>query len=160
MLQGLFGYTSLIHYDVERSFGVVPAPMVTFAMGYPVLISAISLFGVSLQSAAWIVSATSTVACVPVLAWIARRMGLTRVFCNAVIGCFVINGAVVEFGGSALSEAPFALCLLLGTALACPCRRRYRIAKHGSAGSRQAARLQRPIPFATQACSSSWLWRS
>ena len=43
MLQGLFGYTSLIHYDVERSFGVVPAPMVTFAMGYPVLISAISL---------------------------------------------------------------------------------------------------------------------
>ena len=38
MLQGLFGYTSLIHYDVERSFGVVPAPMVTFAMGYPILI--------------------------------------------------------------------------------------------------------------------------
>ena len=117
MLQGLVGYTSLIHYDVERSFGVAPAPMVTFAMGYPILISAISLFGVSLQSAALFVSATSTVSCVPVLAWIARRMGLTRVLCNAVIGCFVINGAVVEFGGSALSEAPFALCVLLGTAL-------------------------------------------
>jgi len=91
--------------------------MVTFAMGYPILISAISLFGVSLQSAALIVSATSTLSCVPVLAAIARRMGLTRALCNAVIGCFVINGAVVEFGGSALSEAPFALCLLVGTAL-------------------------------------------
>lgn len=117
VLQGLFGYTSLIHYDVERSFGVVPAPMVTFAMGYPILISAISLIGVSLESAALIVSATSTVSCVPVLASIARRLGLTRVLCNAVVGCFVINGAVVEFGGSALSEAPFALCLLVGTAL-------------------------------------------
>jgi hypothetical protein len=117
VLQGLFGYTSLIHYDAERSFGEVPAPMVTFAMGYPILIAAISLFGASLQSAALIVSITSTVACVPVLAWIAKRLGLTRVLCNAVVGCFVINGAVVEFGRSLLSEAPFALSLLLGTAL-------------------------------------------
>ena len=117
MLQGSFGYTSLIHYDVERSFGVVPAPMVTFPLGYPVLIVLISLLGTSLQSAAWVVSATSTTASVPVLAWIARRMGLSRMLCNAVTGCFVINGTVVEFGGSALSEAPFALCLLLGTAL-------------------------------------------
>ena len=51
MLQGSFGDTSLVHYDVERSFGVVPAPMVTFPLGYPILIVLISLLGASLQSA-------------------------------------------------------------------------------------------------------------
>jgi len=116
-LHGAPGHTSLVHYDVERSFGVVPAPMVTFALGYPILIASLGLLGASLPLAAWIVSAASTVAAVPVLASMARRLGLSRGLCHAVIGAFVVNGAVVEFGDSALSEAPFALCVLLGAAL-------------------------------------------
>src|SRR6267142_4263346 len=64
-LAGHFGYTSLVHFDAERSFGVIPAPMVHFPLGYPFAIALVSLVGVSLQNAALLVSALSTVARVP-----------------------------------------------------------------------------------------------
>ncbi|WP_458237400.1 phospholipid carrier-dependent glycosyltransferase [Pseudomonas sp. P5_A2_2] len=116
-LQGLFGYTSLIHFDVERSFGVSPAPMVTFALGYPLAIAAVGLTGTALTTAALLVSTASTMACVPVLMWIARQLGFSRLLCNATVACFVVNGIVIEFGGAALSEALCSLCMLLGVAL-------------------------------------------
>src|SRR5687767_8921747 len=68
-LAGHFGYTSLIHWDAERSSGLMPSPMVHFPLGYPFAIALVSLVGVPLQSAALLVSAMSTVACVPLLAW-------------------------------------------------------------------------------------------
>src|SRR6476646_9622928 len=74
-LAGHFGYTSLVHYDPERSFGVIPAPMVHFPLGYPLTIALVSLSGVPLQSAALLVSAISIMACVPLLAWTASQLG-------------------------------------------------------------------------------------
>src|SRR5262245_3628126 len=50
-LNGHFGYTSLVHYDPERSFGVIPAPMVHFPVGYPLAIALVSLIGIPLQNA-------------------------------------------------------------------------------------------------------------
>ena len=47
-LQGHFGYSSIVHFDAERSFGVVPAPVVTFPMGFPLVIALISRLGVEL----------------------------------------------------------------------------------------------------------------
>ena len=34
-LRGLFGQTSILHFDAERSFGTIPAPQVTVALGSP-----------------------------------------------------------------------------------------------------------------------------
>ena len=62
VLAGRIGYTSLIHYDVERSFGVIPAPMLTFPAGYPLAIAFVSLAGVSTKTAALILSVASTLA--------------------------------------------------------------------------------------------------
>jgi hypothetical protein len=49
--------------------------------------------------------------------WIARQLGFSRVLCNAMVACFVVNGIVIEFGGAALSEALCSMCMLLGVAL-------------------------------------------
>jgi hypothetical protein len=116
-LAGHFGYTSLIHFDSERSFGVTPAPMVHFPLGYPFAIALVSLAGVPLQNAALLVSAVSMAMCVPLLAWIAGRLGISRLLRNILVAAFVLNALMIRFGASALSEALFTLLVLLGVAL-------------------------------------------
>lgn len=113
-LSGHVGYTSLVHFDVERSFGQIPAPMLTFAPGYPLTVAALSVFGLSSTTAALLVGVLSMLACIPLLAWASARLGLSRSAGNAVIACFVLNGAVVEFATFALSEALFTMLVLLG----------------------------------------------
>jgi len=116
-LTGHIGYTSLIHFDAERSFGMAPAPMVTFPLGYPLAIALVSLLGLSLQSAAFVISARSTAACVPLLAWTGKQLGWSRILRNATLAIFVFNGAVIEYGAAAMSEALFTFTVLSGVAL-------------------------------------------
>src|SRR2546430_2092656 len=116
-LAGHLGYTSLIHFDAERSFGVAPAPMVHFPLGYPFAIALVSLLGLRLQTAALLVSAVSMASCVPLLAWIGNRLGLSRSIRNVVVAGFVFNALIIRYGVSALSEALFTLLVLLGVAL-------------------------------------------
>ena len=115
-LAGRIGYTSLIHYDVERSFGVLPAPMVTFPSGYPLAIAFVSLVGVSTQTAALLLSAASTIACIPLLFWLGVQLGFSRAIRNVVVACFVINGIVSEYCAAALSEPLFMFLTLVGIA--------------------------------------------
>jgi hypothetical protein len=116
-LAGHIGYTSLIHFDSERSFGVVPAPMVWFPLGYPMAIAFVSLLGLSVQSAGFVISILSTVACVALLAWIGNRLGWCRRLRNATLAIFVFNAAVVEYGAAAMSEALFTFAVLSGVAM-------------------------------------------
>jgi hypothetical protein len=127
-LAGRIGYTSLIHYDVERSFGVLPAPMLTFPVGYPLAIALVSLVGVSTQTAALLTSAASTLGCIPLLLWLGGQLGFSRVVRNVVVACFVFNGIVNEYGLAALSEPLFMVLVLLGVAALVQAR------SHGSAG--------------------------
>ena len=115
-LAGRIGYTSLIHYDIERSFGVLPAPMLTFPSGYPLAIAFVSLVGVSTKTAALILSAVSTIACIPLLLWLGVQLGFSRAIRNVVVACFVINGIVNEYSSAALSEPLFMFLTLLGIA--------------------------------------------
>lgn len=93
---------------------MIPAPMVTFPLGYPLAIALVSLLGLPVQGAAFAVSALSTVACVPLLAWIANQLGWSRMLRNATVATFVFNAAVIDYGASASSEALFTLVILLG----------------------------------------------
>jgi len=88
--------------------------MVTFPLGYPLAIALVSLLGLPVQGAAFAVSALSTVACVPLLAWIANQLGWSRMLRNATVATFVFNAAVIDYGASASSEALFTLVILLG----------------------------------------------
>jgi hypothetical protein len=121
---GHFGCTSLVYYDAERSFGVIPAPMVHFPLGYPLASVVVSLIGIPFEKAALLVSAISIVSCVPLLAWLVGQLGLSRLLGNVVVGGFVFNGRVIYGATSILSEALFTLVLLLGVALLVAARRR------------------------------------
>jgi hypothetical protein len=114
-LRGHFGYSSIVHFDAERSFGVVPAPVVTFPMGYPLVIALISRLGVPLETAALLINVLSTIACVPTLGG-SPSASVSRWPC-ATFAVFVINAPVTEYGTSALTEPPFTLPILGGTAL-------------------------------------------
>jgi 4-amino-4-deoxy-L-arabinose transferase-like glycosyltransferase len=116
-LQGHFGYSSIVHFDAERSFGVVPAPVVTFPMGYPLLIALISRLGLSPETAALLISVLSTIACIPILWWVAERCGVSAAIRNVLLGVFVINALVTGYGASALTEPLFMLLVLGGSAL-------------------------------------------
>lgn len=116
-LGGYIGYTSLIHFDAERSFGVTPAPMVTFPMGYPLVITLLSLLGVSLQKAALLVNALSTAGSVLLLAWIGNRLGWSRIVRNAIVAVFAFNSTIIEYGSFAWTEPLFTAIVLAGTTL-------------------------------------------
>jgi hypothetical protein len=123
-LNGLFGQTSILHFDAERSFGTIPAPQVTVALGYPIVTSFLHLTGLPIQGAAMLVSGISTIGCVLVLGWIAGALNLSRSLVNVVLACFVLNAAVIQFGATALSEALFTFVVLLGLALLLTAQRR------------------------------------
>ena len=115
-LAGRIGYTSLIHYDVERAFGVLPAPMLTFPSGYPLAIAFVSLVGVSTKTAALILSGVSTIGCIPLLLWLGLQLGFSRAIRHVVVACFVVNGIVSEYSSAALSESLFMFLTLSGIA--------------------------------------------
>ena len=116
-MKGQPGLTSIIHFDAERSFGTIPAPSVTTAAGFPVVLALLGMIGLSVQGSALLVSVASTLACVPLLAWIAGEIGLSRLLKNVVLGCFVLNAAALQYGTAALSEALFTFVIVLGLAL-------------------------------------------
>jgi hypothetical protein len=116
-LQGHLGATSLIHFDAERSFGVVPAPMVTFPVGYPLALAAVAATGLSLAQAALALGMLATVVNVLLLARLAHRLGLSLRLGHAVLALFALNGVVIQFGVTALTESLFSCLVLLGLAL-------------------------------------------
>jgi hypothetical protein len=116
-LHGHIGYTSIVGFDEERSFGVVPAPAVTFPSGYPLLIAAVSLVGLPVETAALLVSALAALACLPILAWLTGRLRLSAPIRWAILGAFAINALVTKHGATAMSDSLFTLLVLAGAAL-------------------------------------------
>ena len=57
--KGKPGYTSIIHFDTERSHGKVPAPLTTFPLGYPAAIATLSYTGVSRENSGMFISAAA-----------------------------------------------------------------------------------------------------
>ena len=55
-LKGNIGYTSIIHFDSERSHAVIPAPVTTFPIGYSLILASISSLGFSLYHAGIIIN--------------------------------------------------------------------------------------------------------
>lgn len=121
--EGLFGYTSLVHYDAERSFGTVPAPMVTFPLGYPAAIAATSSIVPGLPLAAFSVSAAAMVGIVVVLAALGRRIGLSRTATNVLLALVVLNQSMLVFAGSVMADALFTFTALAGVAAILVARR-------------------------------------
>lgn len=107
--------TSLIHFDEERSFGVIPAPTTTFAIGYPFAIGVVASTGISPELAGWIVSATATAVSLIVLALFARHFALPVLAQAVLLGLFSLNSSTATFSSAVLSDAVFTAAGLAGT---------------------------------------------
>jgi len=115
-LNGKVGYTSIVHFDTERSLEKMPAPLVTFPAGYPLAMALVSLIGVSTQMAGLVVSVVATLACLPLLVWIGARIGFSRPLNYVLATLFATNATVVFMGASVMTEALFTLLILAGVA--------------------------------------------
>lgn len=114
---GRFGKTSLIHFDEERASGIVPAPITTFPIGYPLLVRAIEAPGISTERAALLISLLASLGCVFVLDAVARRLRLTLTARAWVLAVFVASSWTALYAGAVLTEAIFTLAMLGGLAL-------------------------------------------
>jgi predicted small integral membrane protein len=121
--EGLFGYTSLVYYDAERSFGTVPAPMVTFPLGYPAMIAAVSSVIPNPGLAGFAVSALATIGTIFVLWAVAGVIGLPRLATNALLAICALNQALLVYAGAVMTEALFTVTALSGVALLLRARR-------------------------------------
>lgn len=116
-VRGRFGETGVIHFDAERSFGRVPAPLVTFPLGYPSLIALVRLTGMSLLHAALVLNVVATLGCVVLAWWISGRLGLRPGIRGAVMAGIVCNGALLQFALTASTEMTFTVLVTGGAAL-------------------------------------------
>jgi hypothetical protein len=114
-LSGRLGFTSLPHFDAERSLGVVPAPMVTFPSGYPLLIAAAALGGIGLERAAFVVSAASAMLALPLMFQLAGLVGLPTRYRLLVTGLFALNSSTLIYAATANSESTFTLVAVAAT---------------------------------------------
>ena len=113
-LLGRIGETSLIHWDEDRSFARIPAPMTNFPNGYPILIAGIQSFGITGQSAGLIISLASIFGSIFLLELLCRRILLPPGYRAAVLLVFSSSSATALFATAVLSEAAFTLSILAG----------------------------------------------
>lgn len=104
--------TSIVNFDAERSFGVLPAPLVTFPSGLSLAIAAVAALGLDLQRAGLLVSMAGIATSVMLLLRLCVICELPVAASRAVAAGLVLNAGAVEHGVRIASEAPFLVCLL------------------------------------------------
>lgn len=116
-LDGHIGETSLVHFDAERSFGRVPAPMVTFPVGYPLVVAVLGAAGFDLTTGAMVVNVGCALICVVLLWWMTGMLRLPHWARHTVLGLTVVNGTLLLFATTASTEMLFTTVVLAGCAL-------------------------------------------
>jgi len=111
-LRGSVGTTPLIHWDLERCSGAVPAPMVHFPLGYPLLVASLGLVGMPLSTAALVLNLTAAVATAFLLWLITGRLALVNRVRHVVLLTFVLNASFLQYAATASTEMPFTLVVV------------------------------------------------
>ena len=109
--------TSLVHFDVERAHGTLPAPLTTFAPGYSIAVAGLCKLGLPPESAAKTVSMIAMALTVAMLALACNLLELDIWVSRSTILVFAVNAYTTWFAGSVATEALFTLFLV--TAVAC-----------------------------------------
>ncbi|MCW5977424.1 MAG: hypothetical protein KIT09_05075 [Bryobacteraceae bacterium] len=99
--------TSIIHYDVERRTGRVPAPMTTYPFGYPLLIAAANVAGLPFETGAVLWSGLAYLGLV-LLVWTgARLLEFGPVSTRIALAATVLSSWGLLWGVSMMTEALF-----------------------------------------------------
>lgn len=99
--------TSIIHFDVERRTGLMPAPMTTYPFGYPLLIALVSLTGWPIESSGAFLSGASFIA-ILLLTWRGGRLlNLGRAATRVTMLATLLSSWGLLCGVSIMTEALF-----------------------------------------------------
>jgi hypothetical protein len=104
--------TSLVHFDVERAHGTVPAPLTTFGPGFPVAVAAFCKLGMAPETAALAISTLALALTMGVLAGACNALALNPVVSRAVMLLFACNAYTLLYAGAVASDALFTLLLV------------------------------------------------
>lgn len=110
------GYTSIVHFDSERSHGTVPAPMTTFPAGYPAAIAALAAAGLAPEWSGTVLSAAAALSLLFLYWFLARALDVGGLGLRVAMLCTFANAELLIFARSVLSESLFTL-LTVGAAL-------------------------------------------
>ena len=101
--------TSLVHFDTERSHGVVPAPLTTFPPAYPVAVAEAGRLTGNLEAAGRLLSVLCFAGTAALLAWALILSG-TGVFVRQILLClFTANAVNLEYATGVLTEPMYML---------------------------------------------------
>ena len=99
--------TSIVHFDVERRHGVLPAPVTTFPPGYPILLAAGHALQLRYDVAAVIIGFISLAGLVWCYIRIATDLGISLWCLRLILLLLTLNSLVLWASISVLSEAAF-----------------------------------------------------
>lgn len=99
--------TSLVHFETERSHGTIPAPLTTFAPGYPLAIAVVSAIGFSYERAALLISIGSFVLVAGGLWRLMRILDPSLWTARAAVLCWLSNSYALEYSASVTGEPLF-----------------------------------------------------
>lgn len=102
--------TPLVHFDSERSIGRIPAPMTTFAPGYPVVVALSSFLAGSAERGARLISIAASALSVILIWALANFAGLDRTSTRVAMALLIGNAFFLH---TATSVAPEPLFLLV-----------------------------------------------
>ncbi|MCW5981046.1 MAG: hypothetical protein KIT09_23390 [Bryobacteraceae bacterium] len=108
--------TSIIHFGSDRQTGAVPAPMVHYPVGYPLLIALISLLGLTIEEAGALLSGAGYVATLVLLWYGARLLDLGKVATRIMMLVALFNPVALRLGVSLMTETLFT-ALTMGAVL-------------------------------------------
>jgi hypothetical protein len=101
--------TALVHFDSERSIGRVPAPLTTFAPGYPVAIAFMSRFSGRPESVGRVLSGLSYAGTAALLIWGLRALRASFFVRQIILLLFVANAVNLSFATAVLTESSYML---------------------------------------------------
>lgn len=114
--------TSIVHFDIERSWQRVPAPMTTFPSGYPFFIAALGSLGIKLENAALLISAINLPCLILLYHFLAKQLTLSRASTRFIFLWTIGNSWAVLYSTSILADSLFTLitfgsiaCFLVAT---------------------------------------------
>jgi hypothetical protein len=112
--------TSLVFFDVERSHGVIPAPLTTFPSGYPALIAVLASTGLRPELAGWLISLVAAIAVVVLLGHAGRVLSLAPFATRVAVLGWALNAHAAMFATAVLTESLFTAVSLAGIVLLLP----------------------------------------
>ena len=99
--------TSLVHFNTERSHGTIPAPLTSFAPGYPLAVAAAGLVTRNLDDAARWISGISFAITAGLLAWGLILLRIPVFARIALTLLFITNFVTLTYSAAVLSELLF-----------------------------------------------------